>query len=459
MEQKKTVINDLTQGSVMKQLILFTLPMMVGYALQVGFNLVDMFFMGRFAGTDALSAVSIGGQITMLMLSLFSGVAVGAQIYIAQTVGTGDMQFLNKMIGNTLTIGICAGAIVTLVIPFARPILILVRTPEEILDITTSYLMIYTAGSILTALYNAVCGILRGMGDSTRPTMFVAVASVVNIFLDYLFVARLHWGVIGAAWATVIGQGIACAAALIYLGWNQAELGFDLQVSALYPERRHVVILLRLGVPVAAKSLFICLSLVFVNAQINHMGVVAVAVTGICSKIQSLMNIVSQAMAESTASLVGQNIGSNKPERVKRTVYDAILVSLVFAVVLGAVFLLFPQQIFQIFSDDALVIAQARPFMILCTVVIFAGALMNPTQGLVNGAGDTLFNMVVALCDGVIARIALSLIFGYGLHLGVLGFFMGNCLAGFVSVIGGGWYFFSGRWQRRSCLAGMRECE
>ena len=218
-----------------------------------------------------------------------------------------------------------------------------------------------------------------------------------------------------------------------------------------------MAVILRIGAPISFKNMFINLSMIFVNAQINSLGVIAVAVTGICAKLQSLMQVVSQAMMDGTASMVGQNIGAGKTKQVNRVVWDATLVGLVFAVVLSALFLLLPYQIFGIFSRDQQVIALARPFMAVCCLNVFAGALMAPPMGLINGVGDTLYNMGVAIADGVVARLALSLLFGYAMSMGALGFFLGNCSAGFVSVLGGGLYFLMGWWKRKGSLVRPQE--
>jgi putative MATE family efflux protein len=445
-------MTDLTQGSVSRQLIQFTLPLILANTLQVCFNLVDMFFVGKFAGTDALSAVSIGGQITGLMFSFFLGVATSSQIYVAQAVGAHRRKELNSIIGNALTLSVIAGAVLMVVIPLARPILRLVQTPESILDDTVTYLVICCYINILVSLYNGLCGVLRGMGDSTRPTIFVVAATVVNIVLDYLFVGVFQWGSAGAAWATLIGQTTAFVVALAYLYRHRASFGFDFKLASFRPMRRHMEVLLRIGVPVVAKSLFINLSMLFVNALINSMGVVAVAVTGICQKLQNMMSIMSQAMNDGTASLVGQNMGRGKLDRVERTVWIALAMGFVYALVLAALFLFFPRQIFGIFSSDEAVLALSRSFMAVCALSVVSFSIMSPTMGLINGVGFTMLNMIIAVADGVVARIALSLLLGYSLGMGALGFFLGNSLAGFVSVIGGMAYFLSGRWRKRTAL-------
>ena len=457
MATQRTLINDMTRGNVMKQLIRFSLPLMAANALQTGFNLVDMFFVGQFAGTEALSAVTIAGQLTMLMFSVFFGIATSGQIYMAQAVGAGARRDINDIIGNVITMSIVGGGVLMVIIPLARPVLTLMKTPESIMDQTIEYLVILSAINILVALYNGLSGILRGLGDSTSPTFFVAVATVVNIVLDYLFVAVFRWGSGGAAWATLIGQSSACVFAIVYLFKKREAFGFDFKLSSLIPKWRHMSVLLRIAAPVTAKSLFISLSMLFVNAQINGLGVLAVAVTGVSHKIQSLMLIVSNSMNDAAATLVGQNMGAGKLDRVKRTVWCATAFGAVFAAVLVALFLAFPTQIFSLFTNDPAVIAMARPFMMVAALTVVAFGTMAPYLGLINGVGNTMLNMFIALADGVIARIALSLRFGYALNMGALGFVLGNCLAGFVSVIGGGAYFLSGAWKKRAPMVSAGE--
>lgn len=449
MENNRTLINDLTQGSVMRRLIRFSLPLMLANVLQVCFNLVDMFFVGQFAGTDALSAVTIGGQVTHLMFSVFLGIATSGQIYVAQVVGAGRRRELNGIIGNVVTMSVIAGGILMVVIPLAQPLLRLMNTPESILAETARYLIICSYINILVALYNGLCGILRGLGDSSRPTLFIVVATLVNIVLDYLFVAVFHWGAAGAAWATLIGQSSACLFAVIYLFRNREAFGFDFKLSSLLPRRQHMAVLLRIGVPVTMKSLCITLSMLFVNVQINALGVLAVAVTGVSHKVQNLVLIMSNSMSDATASLVGQNMGAGKMERTRKVVWCALGFGMAYAVLLAVLFLLFPEQIFSFFTSDAEVIAMARPFMAVSAITAVTFGLMAPFLGLLNGVGATTLNLVIALADGVVARISLSLLFGYGLKMGALGFVLGNALAGFVSGIWGGGYFLSGRWKKR----------
>ena len=447
-----TLGRDLTRGPILSQLIRFTLPIVVANMLQMAFNLVDMYFIGRYAGTDAFSAVSIAGQLTGLMFSFFMGIATAGQICTAQAVGAGQHRDLNGIIGNTMTLSIAVGAVLMLIIPLASPVLRLLNTPPEILADTVRYLIICASINIPVALYNGMSGILRGMGDSKRPTWFALVATVVNIILDYLFICRFRWGVAGAAWATIIGQLSACVFALAYLYRYRDKFGFNFRLQSLRPVKRFMSSLLKMGVPITVQSFFINGSIIFVGAQINRLGVLAVAVSGISQKLQSILGVFTMALNNGTASMVGQNFAAGDIPRVRRSVWDAVAVGLGFFVMISLLFLTMPHEIFSLFTRDTEVIAMAPAFMKVSCLAMLAMALMAPPIGLMNGVGNTALNMVISVADGVAARIALSLLFGNTLEMGVLGFYLGNSLAGFVTVIWGGLYFLRGRWAYRSVL-------
>jgi len=453
MVQNETLINDLTQGSIPRKLLRFTAPMMLANTLQVCFNLVDMFFVGRFAGTDALSAVSIGGQLTTFMYIFYIGIATAGQICIAQAVGAGRRSVMNGMIGNVLTLSALTGAILMVVLPLMYPILRAINTPDSILTSTSNYLAISVWFNIPVAMYNGLSGILRGMGDSRHPTIFVSIGTVVNIFLDYVFIALFRWGVVGAALATVIGQTAAFGTSLIYLYRNRKAFGFDFRLASLRPEKKYMSQLLRVGMPITAKNAFINGSFLVINAQINHIGVIAVAVMGICQKLQSIINIIGMAMHDGTGSMVGQNFAAGDNARVRKSVWNATGICVVFCACLCLLFLLFPQTIFGLFTNDPEVIALAPPFMGVCCIIMIGFSLMSPVIGLINGVGNTKLNMYISIADGVAARLSLAMLLGYGFDMGAIGFFLGNSLAGFVTVICGWIYFLSGKWEKQSILS------
>jgi putative MATE family efflux protein len=288
------------------------------------------------------------------------------------------------------------------------------------------------------------------MGDSTRPTMFVAVATVANIALDYLFVGVFNMRAAGAAWATIAGQFIACVFAAVYLYRVRGRLGFKLRLKSFFPRMTHMLSMLKIGAPIALKNTLISISSMFVQTMINGFGAASIAAVGICMKLQNLVNVVSQSSENAASSMVGQNIAAGKLGRIKRVIFDTLLIGSVYGTVLIVLFSLFPTQIFTIFTNDPEVVALAPTYMVVCSLIVAGNVLMSPTMGAMNGVGDTMYTLVIGLADAIVARIAFSMLFGYALDMGALGFFLGSGLAGYVSVICGGIYFFSGVWKRKA---------
>jgi putative MATE family efflux protein len=365
-------------------------------------------------------------------------------------VGAGKRQELHEIVGNALTLCVVTGVVLMIFIPLAGPVLTLMQTPADILPEAREYLIICAMGNIAIAIYNGLCALLRGMGDSTRPTMFVAVATVANIVLDYLFVGVFHWRAAGAALATVVGQLIACIYAAIYLYHVRDRLGFKLRLKSFFPRAVHILTMLKIGAPIALKNTLISISSIFVQAMINGFGAVSIAAVGICMKLQNLVNVVSQSAENAASSLVGQNIAAGKLGRVKLIIFDTLLIGSVYGAVLIILFTLFPTQIFSIFTNDPEVIALAPTYMVVCSLLVAGNVFMSPTMGAMNGVGDTMYTLVIGLADGIVARIGFSLVLGYALNMGAFGFFLGSGLAAYVSVICGGIYFFSGVWKRKA---------
>lgn len=451
MDQKLT--NNLTEGNVAKKLFIFALPFMMSNALQLIYNMVDMVVVGNFVGSTGLSAVSISAQIVMLMMTLCMGFATSGQVYISQLMGAKNYEDLKTTIGTLFTT-LMIGAIIMggLGLVLSDTFLHLLNTPQESLAQANTYLRICSLGMIFTFGYNMVSAVLRGMGDSKRPFLFVAIASICNLVLDILFVGPLHMGVAGAALATIMGQAISFIWALWFLYKNKETFYFDFKKERFKIHGPTIRILIKLGIPFALQSSAISISMTFVSSLINTFGVFASATFGVGTKVSQLPGIMGQSIGMAVSSMVGQNMGANKPERAKHTVHVGLMFTTGIYLVAGILFFLFPEQIFSIFTTDQEVIDLARMFSIAMIIGFPAMAMMSPINAFIQGIGFAIFSFVTAVLDGIVIRVSLSWFLGIFLDLGLFGFFMGYFLAAYGTAIPAAVYFFSGMWRKRKML-------
>lgn len=454
MKKEKTMVRDLTQGNLTGLMIRFSLPFMASNLMNMLYTLVDMAIVGRFVGSAGLSAISVAGQITMLCYAFGTGYGNGGQIYIAQLVGSGRKKDLNETIGTLVSFCFLLSLIVCcLGIGFSRPLLKLLNTPAEALDAAVTYLIVCCCGLPFTFIFGTFSDMLRGMGDSRRPFLIMSVATILNIVLDLLFVGAFRWGTFGAAFATILSQMFSCVFTLVYLYRRREAFGFDFRRHSFRIVGSKLRAATRLSVPLIAMTLAINISMMFVSSYVNAYGLVATAVSGVGSKLYSVMNVVTGAVQAATASMIGQNLAAGRQDRAARTIYVGWGICLAAFAVVAAVCLLFPRQIFGLFSSDPEVLDLAVSYLRIAVWMFLSFALMAPTLGLINGIGFTSLNLVIALLDGVAARVGLSLLLGITAGMGLEGFWLGSALAGYVSVLLGGVYFFSGKWKTRKLVA------
>lgn len=447
------MIRDLTQGSVGKGLLTFSLPFMLSNAFQTVYNLVDMVIVGQYVGSSGLTAVSIGGQITWLLCCLAIGYSSGAQIFISQLVGAKDHEGVKRTIGTTFTtIAIFAILFTVLGIALHQPLLTLLNTPAEAMEQAKDYVVICSAGMFFVYGYNTVSAVLRGMGDSTRPFIFIAISAVLNVILDILFVGPMGMGAGGAALATTLSQAVSYIIAMIYLYKHKENFGFDFKLRSFKIDRRTFKSLSQLGLPLTVQTSAINISMLYVSAGINNYGLVFSSVYGIGGKLQSLMFIITNSISTAASTMFGQNLGAGKNDRVKKIFWFGNLYCALFFVVVAFVCLVFPEALFRMFTQDVEVISQAPHFMVTL-VVMFAGfATMTTGLALVNGIGNGSLSLIIAMLDGVIVRIGLCILMAGPMDMGVWGYFWGNALAGYVSTIMGNYYYFSGAWKKRKLM-------
>ncbi len=451
----KTMINDMTEGPLTRQLILFALPIMGANLLQALYTLVDLWAVGNFADSVAISAVSISGQIVYLIHCVGIGLSNGGQVLIAQQVGAKETKRIGTTIGTLLTFCILASCVMAVIGAVGCNLWTgLLNTPEEAMTGAVRYLLICCLGTPFMCICGTMCAVMRGMGESKQPMCILGVAAVANMILDFVFVAWFGWGASGAAWATILAQVASAIYAVGYTYLNRDKFGFDFRPRSFRMERKTLGTILKLGTPLVIMSAAVTLSMAVISAFINAYGVAASAITGIGSKLFSLVNVVTASVQTAVGSVVAQNFAAGKMDRVRKATAIALLMSIAFFAVLAVLCIGFPTQIVGIFTNagETEVLALAPNYMWIMCWMYAACCLMSAPTGHINGVGFTSLNLVIALLDGVVGRIGISLFFGYVLNMGVEAYWWGNCLAAYISVIFAGGYYFFGHWEKRKAL-------
>ncbi len=449
----RTHIKNFTEGNVAKQLVVFAAPLFLANLLQVLYSMVDMVIVGQVLGKAGISAVSVGGDVSHLLTFIAMGFSSAGQVLIAKYVGAGRRDKLGKFVG-TMSFFLFASAAVMSILGaiFRHELLSLMNTPKEAYEGALAYSVISMAGLVFIYGYNAVSAILRGMGDSKHPFVFIAVAAILNLVLDIVLVMGFHMGCAGAALATVFSQAVSFILCTVFLVKRRAA--FSLQATRrdfIRPDKEMLLDLVKLGTPMAIKMAAIQFSKLFVNAWINGYGVAISAFSGIANKLASFAILISNAMNTAGSTMVSQNIAAEKYDRVKKILWWLAVITLSTALIFSVLITLFPTEIFGLFTDgeDADVLALAPAFVPIAILLFLASALRAVMNALINGSGNYTINFVTAILDGIVLRIGLSLLFGLALGMAHYGFWLGDALAGFTPFFIGIVFYFTGRWKTR----------
>lgn len=448
-----TATYDLTEGPVTRQLLIFAYPFVLSNLLQIVYNLVDLVVVGHFGGSVSQSAVSIGGDLLTFLTNMCIGFSNGGQVMIAQAVGKRDHRAVRETVGNMFTVILAGSLILSLVTLLGTDQLLgWMNTPAEALSEARDYAMVCFAGLFFVYGYNVVSSVLRGMGDSKRPLMFIALAAFFNLVLDLLFVGGFHMAAFGAALATVIGQAVSFLVSLAYLWKRRAAYGMELTPQNFLPKRTRLIPMLQLGFPMALQMSAISVSMLFVKSYVNSYGVVASVVTGVGDKLRNVMSIITRSMGNASAAMVGQNMGARKMDRIRKLVRVSMAICFAAACVFSAIALLFPRAVFSLFNTEEAVLDLATAYMPSLAVAFFSFALISPFNAVMNGTGAAVLGLISSLLDGIVARVGLSLVLGITLGMGIQGFWYGSALAGFVATFIGGAYYLSGVWAKRKLV-------
>ena len=446
--KKDTMVTDMTSGNVTKLLLKFAFPLFVSNALQAVYNIVDMIVVGQYIGGAGMSAVSIGGDVLHLLTFIAMGFSSAGQVLIARDVGSKRLEQVQKTIGTMFTFLLSISVLVSVVCYFVRfDILRWINTPAESYQFTMDYTVTCIVGLFFIYGYNIISAILRGMGDSRRPFLFIAIAALLNIVLDIVFVAGCGMEVFGAALATVISQAGSFIISLVYLYRRKESFGFDFKLKSFRIDPAALKPLVALGVPMAIQSAAINLSKIVLMSWINLFGVVYSALAGVYNKINVMINIVSSSFTTAGSTMVGQNLGAKQYERVSKVMKTVGTCTILVSTIFTFLIVCFQDSIYQLFTADEAVLSNAYILLIPIILNFYGAATRSIAFSLINGSGNTKLNYAVAILDGMISRIGIAALLGFVLKIGCQGFWYGDAIAGFIPFVIGMTYYFSGKWK------------
>lgn len=413
---------DMTTGSPMKLILGFSIPLFFGFLFQQFYNIVDTIIVGRFLGVDDLAAVGSTGSINFLIIGFCIGVCSGFSIPVSHKFGAGDYVGMRKMVANcTWLSGLFAVVMTVLTTFFCRQILILMKTPADIIEGAYKYIWVIFLGIPVTYLYNMLSGIIRALGDSKTPVIFLLISSVLNIGLDLLFIVVLHTGVAGAAWATVISQGISGVLCLLYMIKKFDILHIQKEEWAV--ESQMMLTLCNMGIPMGLQYSITAIGSVILQTATNTLGSIAVASTTAAGRIGGFLACPFDAMGSTMATYSGQNVGAGKLERVGQGMRSCIWLGAGYSVIALLVSVLFGKQLATLFVEgtETVILENVRLFLIINTVCYFPLALVNIIRFTIQGVGFPRF----AILAGVFEMIARALA---GIVLVPAFGFVGACL-------------------------------
>lgn len=402
---------DMTSGSTMKLILGFAVPLLMGMLFQQVYSLVDTIIVGRFLGVSALAAVGATGSINFLIVGFCQGICNGFALPVAQRFGAKDYDGLRKYVGNSAVLSIIFGGAITLITVIAcRPILELMQTPADIIDLSYHYIVVIFAGIPAIMLYNILSAYLRSLGDSITPVIFLVLSAGLNIGLDLLFIVTFHWGVFGAAFATVLSQavsGILCLILIIkkfdLLHLKREDWKLDWGYS------RYLLIM---GLPMGLQYSITAIGSVILQASVNTLGSTAVASMTAGSKISMFVVCPFDALGSTMATFGGQNVGAGRLDRLGRGLRSAVILGAIYSALILVVLIFFGRNLILLFvsAKEAAVIAQAKQFLVTNAAFYLMLALVNIVRFLIQGMGFSGFAVFAGVFE-MVARTLIGLVF------------------------------------------------
>ena len=395
---------DLTQGSLWKQMLRFAIPLLLSNLFQLFYNTADTVIVGNAVGTSALAAVGAGGQLVSVVVGFSVGFSTGASVVVARYFGARNQKQIQKTVHTALTVGALGGLLLTVLCEvLVPPVLRLIHTPDSVFGEAVLYLRLYFLGLVPLLLYNVGAGILRGVGDSFRPLLFLVATCIANVGLDLLFVVVFRWGVAGAAVATVLAQVVACV--LVIYTLLRAQDSCRLMWKKLGIDRQALAEIVSIGVPTGLQSVVAGLSRIVSQSKVNLFGELAMAGTVAYTRVDSFQSLPIEAMCMTTTTLISQNLGARDEQRARKGIRFGLWFCAVFAAISGALIFAFAPQILRLFTADAGAIAYGiRMASVMATFYVLC-ALSSGMGAVIRGTGDARNPMLISMMTLCIFRI------------------------------------------------------
>lgn len=403
-KKEKSYTMDLGEGSILKKLLLFSIPLIASSILQLFFNAADVIVVGNFAGDHSLAAVGSNGSIINLLTNVFMGLSVGANVLVARFFAAKQEEDLRKTVHTAITVSVVCGVFLAIVgIIAAKQLLIWMQSPAEVIDLATLYLRIYFIGMPATMAYNFGAAILRGVGDTKRPLYYLLLAGIVNVILNCVFVILFHMDVAGVALATIISQSISAYLVLRCLAKESSAIRLQRQYLGI--DKKILKRILQIGLPAGLQGSLFSLSNVVIQSSINTFGATVVAGNSAAANIEGFVYVAMNSFSQAIVAFVSQNLGAGRYERINKIVITTMLCVMTVGLVLGNAVYLLGEPLLGMYTDSAVVVeAGLKRLSVVCTTYALCG-MMDVMVGALRGLGYSVMPMIVSLLGACAFRI------------------------------------------------------
>lgn len=406
--------SDFTQGSILKKLIPFMIPILGALVLQAAYGAVDLLVVGRFGSTAGLSAVSTGSQILNLVTFVITQLAMGITVLIARYIGEKSTGQIGQLLGGAVTVfAIVSAVLFVVMVFFAKPLAVLMQAPQEAISLTTVYVRICGGGIFFIVAYNVLAAIFRGLGDSRSPLIFVAVACVVNIIGDLILVAGFHLDAAGAAIATVAAQAVSMVLAIVLLKKKDLKFGIQKKDFRINGQCKRF---LKVGLPLALQEFLTQMSFLALCAFVNKLGLEASSGYGVACKIVNFAMLVPSSLMQSMASFVSQNVGAGKPDRAKKSMFTGMGLGVIVGVVVFICVWCFGDVLTSVFTTDTAVIQKGTEYLRGFAPETIVTAVLFSMVGFFNGYEKTVWVMIQGLVQTLLVRLPLAYVMSIQPH-------------------------------------------